>query len=44
VDIDAAKIAKIKSGEMPIFEPGLKVVLKNIAEKRLILQLIYPKV
>ena len=36
VDIDAAKIAKIKSGEMPIFEPGLKeVVLKNIAEKRL---------
>jgi len=36
VDIDAVKIAKIKSGEMPIFEPGLKeVVLSNISENRL---------
>lgn len=36
VDIDAGKIAKIKSGEMPIYEPGLKeVVLKNLADKRL---------
>ncbi len=37
VDIDAKKIEKIKSGEMPIYEPGLaEIVLKNIEDKRLI--------
>lgn len=36
IDVDAEKISKIKSGVMPIYEPGLKeVVLKNIEEKRL---------
>ncbi len=36
VDVDAAKIDKLKSGILPIYEPGLKeVVLKNVAEKRL---------
>lgn len=36
VDIDVAKIARIKSGVMPIFEPGLsEIVLKNIKEGRL---------
>lgn len=36
VDIDSKKIARIKAGDMPIFEPGLaEIVLKNIKEKRL---------
>lgn len=36
VDIDAKKIAKIKNGNMPIYEPGLKeLVSKNIKNKRL---------
>jgi len=36
IDVDEEKIAKIKKGVMPIYEPGLKeVVLKNIDEKRL---------
>lgn len=36
VDIDDAKIKKIMSGEMPIFEPGLKeIVLKSITDKKL---------
>lgn len=36
VDKDAAKIAMLKKGEIPIFEPGLKeLVDKNINEKRL---------
>lgn len=36
VDIDAAKIEKIKAGVMPIYEPGLsEVVLKDIEEGRL---------
>jgi UDPglucose 6-dehydrogenase len=36
VDIDSSKIERIKSGDMPIYEPGLsEIVLKNIAEKRL---------
>lgn len=36
IDVDEAKISKIKKGVMPIYEPGLKeVVLKNIKEKRL---------
>ena len=36
VDIDEKKIKKIESGEMPIFEPGLKeLVLENIKVGRL---------
>ncbi|MFC1722346.1 UDP-glucose dehydrogenase family protein [Patescibacteria group bacterium] len=36
IDIDEKKISKIKSGEMPIFEPGLsEIVQKNINEGRL---------
>ena len=36
VDIDEKKIARIKKGEMPIYEPGLaEIVLDNIKEKRL---------
>ncbi|EKD99751.1 MAG: hypothetical protein ACD_22C00184G0017 [uncultured bacterium] len=36
VDIDIKKIERIKSGDMPIYEPGLsEIVLKNIKENRL---------
>ena len=36
VDIDEKKIERIKTGEMPIYEPGLSdIVLKNISENRL---------
>jgi UDPglucose 6-dehydrogenase len=36
VDLDAAKIAALKAGEIPIFEPGLKdIVVRNVAGKRL---------
>lgn len=36
VDKDAAKIERIKQGEMPIYEPGLsEIVLSNIKENRL---------
>lgn len=36
VDIDEAKINKIKAGDMPIYEPGLsEIVTKNISDKRL---------
>ena len=36
VDIDIEKIKKMKSGEVPIYEPGLEVLLKrNIEEGRL---------
>lgn len=36
VDIDPAKIAKLRQGESPIYEPGLSELLKkNIAEERL---------
>jgi UDPglucose 6-dehydrogenase len=36
VDIDANKIAKLKSGEITIFEPGLeKIFLRNLKEERL---------
>ena len=36
MDVDAAKIAKIKSGVMPIYEPGLEeLVKKNVEEGRL---------
>ena len=36
VDVDAAKIARLERGEMPIYEPGLEaLVLRNVAKKRL---------
>jgi len=36
VDIDLAKLDKLKEGEIPIFEPGLEALVKsNYAEKRL---------
>jgi len=36
VDIDAAKVARLDAGEIPIFEPGLEdLVLANRAKKRL---------
>ena len=36
VDIDAKRIARLKAGECPIFEPGLQDLLQeNLAEKRL---------
>ncbi|GGH56165.1 UDP-glucose 6-dehydrogenase [Dyadobacter endophyticus] len=36
VDIDAAKVARLKQGELPIYEPGLDVLFhRNIEEDRL---------
>lgn len=36
VDIDTAKVAKMRAGEVPIYEPGLEELFKrNIAEGRL---------
>ena len=36
IDIDEAKVAKLKKGECPIYEPGLKPLLeRNIEQKRL---------
>ena len=36
IDVDAAKIERLKRGEIPIHEPGLdKVVLRNVAAGRL---------
>ena len=36
VDIDAAKVARLKNGEMPIYEPQLDVLFeRNIAAQRL---------
>ena len=36
VDLDQAKIARLKKGEMPIYEPGLdQLVASNVAAKRL---------
>ena len=36
IDIDEAKVAKLKNGECPIYEPGLKPLLeRNIEQKRL---------
>ncbi|HPT52488.1 MAG TPA: UDP-glucose/GDP-mannose dehydrogenase family protein [Bacteroidales bacterium] len=34
VDIDTAKIARLKNGESPIYEPGLELLLKNNIEKK----------
>ncbi len=37
VDIDAAKVTKLKAGLIPIYEPGLKpIVLRNYEEGRLL--------
>lgn len=37
VDIDAEKVARLKDGMMPIYEPGLKpIVLRNCEEGRLL--------
>jgi UDPglucose 6-dehydrogenase len=37
VDVDAEKVAKLKDGWMPIYEPGLKqIVLRNSEEGRLL--------
>jgi UDPglucose 6-dehydrogenase len=36
VDIDAKKVAKLKAGEVPIYEPGLEeLIVKNVKDKRL---------
>jgi UDPglucose 6-dehydrogenase len=36
IDLDAAKIERLRQGELPIFEPGLKdIVLRNVAAGRL---------
>ncbi|HXX30383.1 MAG TPA: UDP-glucose/GDP-mannose dehydrogenase family protein [Myxococcaceae bacterium] len=36
VDIDESKIATLRAGEMPIYEPGLEeLISKNVREKRL---------
>jgi UDPglucose 6-dehydrogenase len=36
VDIDAAKVERLRSGEVPIYEPGLEYLFeRNIREKRL---------
>ncbi|HUI26596.1 MAG TPA: UDP-glucose/GDP-mannose dehydrogenase family protein [Candidatus Kryptonia bacterium] len=36
VDIDEAKIARLRDGHVPIYEPGLEELIKrNVAEKRL---------
>ncbi len=36
VDVDAAKIARLNAGEVPIFEPGLdEIIARNRAERRL---------
>ena len=37
VDVDAAKVARLKAGQIPIFEPGLEeIVRRNHAEGRLL--------
>jgi UDPglucose 6-dehydrogenase len=36
IDVDASKIGRLRQGEVPIYEPGLKeIVLRNVAEGRL---------
>src|SRR5690348_4697539 len=36
VDIDAAKVERLRKGELPIYEPGLEpLVRRNLAERRL---------
>ena len=36
VDIDAAKVQRLKEGDMPIYEPGLApIVVRNVGQKRL---------
>ena len=37
IDVDAAKIAKLREGVVPIYEPGLEELIKrNVAEGRLL--------
>ena len=39
VDIDAGKVAALRRGEVPIYEPGLEELIKrNVAQKRLTFQ------
>lgn len=33
IDIDAAKIERLRAGEVPIYEPGLDLLLKNNLDK-----------
>ena len=36
VDVDEAKIARLRGGELPIYEPGLEeIVVRNVSEERL---------
>ncbi|MEE8218074.1 MAG: UDP-glucose/GDP-mannose dehydrogenase family protein [Vicinamibacteria bacterium] len=36
VDVDEAKIARLRGGELPMYEPGLEeIVLRNVGEERL---------
>ena len=44
VDIDAAKIAALQRGEVPIYEPGLsELITKNVREQRLVFTTALPE-